>query len=439
MIPGKLTGSQESLIYTAVKSFRDRNVDYTISDIINYLDALEVGNKMGVISLLERINDDGLFVSNPTKMTDLVKNGQATVINLKGCNQDTSEIVAYKIVNDLFQLRKMGRIPPLFLILEEAHNFCPQAENPTSKKPIKTVAGEGRKFGMGLCVISQRPAKVDKNVISQCNTQILMKLTNPNDIKAVSTGEGITETVISEIRNLNPGYAFVIGLTIPILAKIRVRKSKHGGIAEDVMKKPKTGKKILSFETMPKENIEARLGKLKTIYYPCYLIRTGKGTFLFESMHGNNIYMEKNIVKQSKVALSPNVAKMLSVFREKPQMNLEMLIEGSGLGFSGVEETLAEMKSLMLVREEINDGEKIYTRTMMNMAIKPFRNEPTATVIDGKVMNSKISADEIKRSISGLLQNIKSIEVVYYPYYIGKDFMIDGLTGRKKELKRSRK
>ena len=439
MVPGKLTGSQESLIYTAVKSFKDRNVDYTIDDIINYLDSLEVGNKMSVISLLERINDEGLFVSDPTNLTDLVKNGQATVINLKGCNQDTSEIVAYKIVNDLFQLRKMGRIPPLFLILEEAHNFCPQAENPTSKKPIKTVAGEGRKFGMGLCVISQRPAKVDKNVISQCNTQILMKLTNPNDIKAVSTGEGVTETVISEIRNLNPGYAFVIGMTMPILTKIRVRKSKHGGMAVDIMRKPKSGKKILTFETTPKENIESRLGKLNTIYYPCYLVRTGKGTYLFEAMTGNNIYMEKNLVKQSKVGLPPEVSKILELFRQRSQMNLEMIIEGSGLGFSGVEETLEMMKSLMLVREDIQDGEKIYCRTMMNMAVKPFRSEPVANVLDGKIMKPKISEDALRKTVSGLLPNIKSIECVYYTYYIGKDFMIDGLTGRKKELKKGKK
>ncbi|MCK5299598.1 MAG: ATP-binding protein, partial [Candidatus Aenigmarchaeota archaeon] len=384
MVPGKLSGSQESLIYTAVKSFRDRNVDYNINDLINYIDALEIGNKMSVISLLERINDEGLFVSKPMNMLDLVKNGQASVINLKGCSPDMAEIVAYKIVNDLFQLRKAGRIPPLFLILEEAHNFCPQSENPNSKKPIKTVAAEGRKFGMGLCVISQRPAKVDKNVISQCNTQILMKLTNPNDIKAISTGEGITEAVISEIKNLNPGYAFIIGATIPLLAKVRVRKSKHGGTAVDILSKPKSGKTILSFERTPKENIEARLGKLKTIYFPCYLVRSGKGTFLFEGMSGNNIYMEKGLVKQHKIGFSPNVAKIMNLFRQRSELNLEMMIEGSGLGFSGVEETLAEMKALMLIREEVREGEKIYSMSATNMALKQFRTEPNTVVVEGE-------------------------------------------------------
>ena len=178
---------------------------------------------------------------------------------------------------------------------------------------------------------------------------------------------------------------------------------------------------------------------MNTIYYPCYLVRTGKGTYLFEAMNGNNIYMEKNVVKQSKVGLPPNVVKVLELFRQRSQMNLEMIIEGSGLGFSGVEDTLEMMKSLMLVREDVKDGEKIYSRTMLNMAVKPFRSEPVSSVIDGKVMKAKISEDALKKNVCGLLPNIKSIEYVYYPYYIGKDFMIDGLTGRKKEIKKGRK
>jgi hypothetical protein len=73
---------------------------------------------------------------------------------------------------------------------------------------LRTIASEGRKFGLGLMVISQRPARIDKNVLSQCNTQIIMKVTNPNDLKAISKGlEGISSEVEEELKRLPPGVA----------------------------------------------------------------------------------------------------------------------------------------------------------------------------------------------------------------------------------------
>jgi len=81
-------------------------------------------------------------------------------------------------------------------------------------------------------VISQRPARVDKNVISQCNTQIIMRVTNPNDLKALSKGlEGMTSELEEEIKRLPPGVAMLVSNEIerPITVNIRPRKSRHGG------------------------------------------------------------------------------------------------------------------------------------------------------------------------------------------------------------------
>ena len=66
------------------------------------------------------------------------------------------------------------------MIVEEAHNYCPQQGQVATSRIMKTIAGEGRKFGLGMGIITQRPAKVDKNVLSQCNTQIILKVTNKN-------------------------------------------------------------------------------------------------------------------------------------------------------------------------------------------------------------------------------------------------------------------
>jgi DNA helicase HerA-like ATPase len=129
------------------------------------------------------------------------------------------------------------------LVLEEAHNFCPEKGfgGTVSSDILRTIASEGRKFGLGLMVVSQRPARVDKNILSQCNTQIIMKVTNPNDLQAISKGlEGISSEVIDDIKRLSPGVAMIVSTYIerPVLVDIRVRKSKHGGASVPVVKPP---------------------------------------------------------------------------------------------------------------------------------------------------------------------------------------------------------
>ena len=139
----------------------------------------------------------------------------------------------------LFKARKEGLVPPFMLVVEEAHNFCPQSGPAITKEVLKTIASEGRKFGMGLTIVSQRPAKVDKNVLSQCGTQIILKVTNPNDLKAViASVEGMTTRMAEEIQRLPIAVAIVVGGSIsePILVEVRARITKHGGSAVDIFK-----------------------------------------------------------------------------------------------------------------------------------------------------------------------------------------------------------
>jgi DNA helicase HerA-like ATPase len=103
---------------------------------------------------------------------------------------------------------------------------------------MRTIAAEGRKFGLGLTIISQRAAKIDKNVLSQCNTQMILKVTNPNDIKAiVSSLEGMSEGMDEEIQRLPIGVALVIGgnIQMPLFIDVRPRESRHGGESVEII------------------------------------------------------------------------------------------------------------------------------------------------------------------------------------------------------------
>jgi uncharacterized protein len=180
----------------------------------------------------------GIFAERGNRIDELVEKGKTTVINLKGVPPDIQQLIVKRLATFMFELRKKGTVPPMMFVVEEAHNYCPQGEHVMSSKPLATIASEGRKFGLGLMVISQRPAKVDKNVLSQCGTQIILKVTNPNDIKAITASiEGLTTGMGDDIQSMPIGMAMVVGAGIesPLLVEVRPRESRHGGAGVKIL------------------------------------------------------------------------------------------------------------------------------------------------------------------------------------------------------------
>ncbi len=234
ILPDEKSSNQQGILYEAITKLKAENDRYTIDDII-----FEVGNnksklKWSVIASLESIKESEILSEHPTKITQLFSPDKASIIDMKGVAPPLQGMIVAKLCNDLFEARKMGKIPPGMLVVEEAHNFCPERgfEKTASTEILRTIASEGRKFGLGMMVISQRPARIDKNVLSQCNTQIIMKMTNPNDLKAISKGlEGISSEVEEELKRLPPGVSILVSndIELPVIVDIRVKKSKHGG------------------------------------------------------------------------------------------------------------------------------------------------------------------------------------------------------------------
>ncbi len=205
---------------------------YTIKDIIKVLTADESGEYGTLITELEYLDEINIFASQGTRIDEVVREGKTTIINFRGTPPDIQELIVNRICTALFELRKIGKIPAMMLVVEEAHNFCPQQGLAASSKILRTIASEGRKFGLGLTIITQRAAKVDKNVLSQCNTQIILKVTNPNDLKAiVSSVEGLTSAAADEIQRLPTGVAVVTApnLSMPLYVEVRPRETLHGG------------------------------------------------------------------------------------------------------------------------------------------------------------------------------------------------------------------
>jgi hypothetical protein len=241
LLSAKLSGPQIGVLYQAIKEIKDFKKLWIIRDIIDAVNRSKSNARWNVIASLESLESIGVFSEKGTPTTDLVVKGKCSTINMKGVPPDVQDVVVARITKELFDDRKAGKIPPFLLVVEEAHNYCPERGfgSAVSSRILRTVASEGRKFGMGVCIVSQRPAKVDKNIISQCNTNIILKVTNPNDLKAiVQSVEGLTTETCDEIQRLPIGVALLsgAGLQMPLLAEIRTRETNHGGKSVGISK-----------------------------------------------------------------------------------------------------------------------------------------------------------------------------------------------------------
>ena len=138
-----------------------------------------------------------------------VKPGQASIVYLGGYDHLTQSTIVSVILKELFEHRTSMKnlIPPFLSVVEEAHNFIPsrgegQAGTP-SVEIIKKVITEGRKFGTGLLLVSQRPSRLDETALSQCNTFLIFRLVNPRDQSFV---EKVMENLSKDDSRLLPGF-----------------------------------------------------------------------------------------------------------------------------------------------------------------------------------------------------------------------------------------
>lgn len=111
------------------------------------------------------------------------------IIDLSGIPNDVAGIVSATIARLLFMYKLwetegQRATDPILLVCEEAHRYVPnrgEAEYASAQDAIKRVAKEGRKYGVGLMLVSQRPSEIEPTVLSQCNSWIVLRLTNSED------------------------------------------------------------------------------------------------------------------------------------------------------------------------------------------------------------------------------------------------------------------
>lgn len=204
------------------------------------LDAIAGAQK--AIKYVERLTRVDIWGHEDVPIQELLRPMNLSVIDLAGVDSWITEFVVDKVFRDTWgEATTNGLARPVFFVLEEAHNFVPGGQGAKSQAAhiIKRIASEGRKFGLFLVLVTQRPYKIHGDTLSQCNSQIIMRLTNPQDQLAIKqSSEGISEGLLADLPGLNVGEAVILGpiVRVPVMVRIGHRLSAQGGNDIDVVK-----------------------------------------------------------------------------------------------------------------------------------------------------------------------------------------------------------
>ncbi len=208
------------------------------------------GNVGSIDALLWRLDSrfdrpDSIFSDTEhIPLSELFQPGRCTVLQLSDIEQNEQQVVVATLLRRVNKARVSTvreeaeptsdqYLPyPVFTLLEEAHRFAPAGQTVVSTNVLKQILSEGRKFGVGIGLITQRPGKLDQDVLSQCMTQIIMRIVNPIDQDTVAKSvEGAGRQLLNELPALTKGQAVIsgVGVNTPVMCRVRSRITRHGG------------------------------------------------------------------------------------------------------------------------------------------------------------------------------------------------------------------
>lgn len=213
-------------------------------------DAGDGGNVSSIQGLLWRLDSrfertDCIFHAHEhIELSELYRPGRCTILQLSEIEQTEQQVIVGTLLRRVNKARELtvGKHAdkgsenfleyPVFTLLEEAHRFAPAGASVVSTNVLKQILSEGRKFGVGIGLITQRPGKLDQDVLSQCMTQIIMRIVNPIDQQTVAQSvEGAGRAMLAELPALTKGQAIIsgVGINTPVMCRIRPRITTHGG------------------------------------------------------------------------------------------------------------------------------------------------------------------------------------------------------------------
>lgn len=242
----KFAGGDEKAEHITI----DTPVPYSLSELITNINA-HMGklenpeNSAPYLRLLSRLEDlrsdqryafmfSGLVVRDilPDLLSNIlsipVKQRPFTILDLSGVPSEIVDVVVSVLCRMIFDFA-LWSVPakalPMLLVCEEAHRYVPRdpdAGFEPTKKVLSRIAMEGRKYGVSLCLISQRPSELSPNILSQCNTLFALRMSNERDQEIAR--RALPENamgLLSALPSLRTQEAVVVGEGVTLPMRVR--------------------------------------------------------------------------------------------------------------------------------------------------------------------------------------------------------------------------
>lgn len=166
----------------------------------------------------------------------LIKPGRANVLGTSEFGEKQANAAIAFYMRNVLEDRKEATIAarrgraadvrfeaPVFMVIEEAHVFVPKDRDTGAKDMAAKIAREGRKFGVGMCIVSQRPRALDLAVLSQMSSFAVMRMIQQDDQRQVeAASESAGKALVTQLSSLNVGEAVLTGQWIPLNAMVSV-------------------------------------------------------------------------------------------------------------------------------------------------------------------------------------------------------------------------
>jgi DNA helicase HerA-like ATPase len=239
------------MLFKAVRQCKRRlGRDFFIDDISAEVDRLRGldTTKEAVQRRLDMAHDWQIFAEDYYReVWEILRQDQVNVLDLSVIAQGRyglRNLVLAVLGNFIFRKRTIARrrealgLPSdtkkIWLVIDEAHNFCPSGKSTLSKEVLVRWAKEGRQPGLSLVVASQQPAAIDREILTQCGIRVVHRITSKDDFQAVDAlsqdflGDGLKARIK---RLVGPGRTLVIDdeRETVVHAQVRPRQSLHGG------------------------------------------------------------------------------------------------------------------------------------------------------------------------------------------------------------------
>ncbi|MEM1608805.1 MAG: ATP-binding protein [Ignisphaera sp.] len=213
--------------------------------IVSVFLSSSTNEKESALKALSKIEEffDIVSVSFSTpSIVEFLKPASITVLNVSDLADEQKDYSLKSVMDELLSYSKQmlarNSPHPILVFIEEAHLFLSSSRHTISRSSIERVAREGRKFGLALAIVSQRPRNIDSNTVSQVQNFVFMKLVQEADQQAImNISDMLTEDIATSLASLGVGEAIVLGEWIgrfPAYVKIDKHSGKRAGATLDI-------------------------------------------------------------------------------------------------------------------------------------------------------------------------------------------------------------